>query len=362
MRARSVFVAVAGLLVCAGASRGQVYDVQGNAAASSASWGFSLSAPFQTSPSGTSYLIGNYDPVNNPTGTRTIPGLFGGDTNANTPVPITGGSVSSNASSGSTPLHPDGSFLIALDIPGGACAVSGLVADILNGQTASASVSLSITYNSFRTRQPTCTILGGFPISIPLGTVVLQSLVVTQDPGSAPGTLTSAGGGAYDFSVPITGVAGVTATLNGESFPVDPVPVAFVLTGTVTPSGNTASLTSTISVNQGDSQPGQALDPIPFDEPLCGGHLIANIVLASINTTTVVNASLVGSGTRVNACDPDVNCDGSADGFDVEVMEQAVAGDLANFCRADPDFNRDGSVDGFDVEALESVVGGGQCP
>jgi uncharacterized repeat protein (TIGR01451 family) len=62
------------------------------------------------------------------------------------------------------------------------------------------------------------------------------------------------------------------------------------------------------------------------------------------------------------ACDPDVNCDGSADGFDVEAMEQAVGGDMTNFCQSDPDFNRDGSVDGFDVEAVEQVVGGASCP
>jgi hypothetical protein len=61
-------------------------------------------------------------------------------------------------------------------------------------------------------------------------------------------------------------------------------------------------------------------------------------------------------------CDADVNCDGSIDGFDVEVMEQAVAGDLSNFCQANTDFNGDGSTDGFDVEAVEQVVGGAPCP
>jgi hypothetical protein len=61
-------------------------------------------------------------------------------------------------------------------------------------------------------------------------------------------------------------------------------------------------------------------------------------------------------------CDADVNCDGSVDGFDVEVMEQAVGGDVTNFCQPDDDFNHDGSVDGFDVEAVEQVVGGLPCP
>jgi hypothetical protein len=61
-------------------------------------------------------------------------------------------------------------------------------------------------------------------------------------------------------------------------------------------------------------------------------------------------------------CDPDVNCDGSADGFDVATMEAAVGGDMADFCQSDADFNGDGSVDGFDVEAVELVVGGAPCP
>jgi hypothetical protein len=74
------------------------------------------------------------------------------------------------------------------------------------------------------------------------------------------------------------------------------------------------------------------------------------------------DAAMVAVSECPPGCDPDVNCDGSVDGFDVEVMEQAVAGDLSNFCRTDPDFNHDGSVDGFDVESVEAVVGGAPCP
>jgi hypothetical protein len=61
-------------------------------------------------------------------------------------------------------------------------------------------------------------------------------------------------------------------------------------------------------------------------------------------------------------CSADINCDGFADGIDIEAMEQAVAGDMTNFCQNDPDFNGDGSVDGFDIESVEQVVGGGPCP
>jgi hypothetical protein len=86
----------------------------------------------------------------------------------------------------------------------------------------------------------------------------------------------------------------------------------------------------------------------------------------TITLTVTDNGGLTNSDVVVieilPRCDADVNCDGSADGFDVETMEQAVAGDFANFCQSDADFNRDGSVDGFDVEAVEQVVGGSPCP
>ncbi|GJQ30063.1 MAG: hypothetical protein HBSAPP03_19470 [Phycisphaerae bacterium] len=67
------------------------------------------------------------------------------------------------------------------------------------------------------------------------------------------------------------------------------------------------------------------------------------------------------------ACDPDVNCDGSANGVDVEVQELAVGGDFTDYCQVgipgvdDGDFNRDGAVNGTDVEAVENAVGG-VCP
>ena len=67
-------------------------------------------------------------------------------------------------------------------------------------------------------------------------------------------------------------------------------------------------------------------------------------------------------GVGGQVCDPDVNCDFALDGFDVEVQELAVGGDMTDYCQADPDFNRDFALDGFDVEAIEVAVGGGPCP
>ncbi|CAG1007203.1 hypothetical protein PHYC_03402 [Phycisphaerales bacterium] len=61
-------------------------------------------------------------------------------------------------------------------------------------------------------------------------------------------------------------------------------------------------------------------------------------------------------------CDPDVNCDGAVNGFDIEAMEQAVNGDQSGFCPPDADFNGDGAINGFDVEAVEQSVNGAPCP
>ncbi|CAG0951780.1 hypothetical protein PHYC_00236 [Phycisphaerales bacterium] len=61
------------------------------------------------------------------------------------------------------------------------------------------------------------------------------------------------------------------------------------------------------------------------------------------------------------ACDPDVNCDGSTNGFDIEATEQAVNGDFSNFCQASADLNGDGAENGFDIETEEQRVNGAPC-
>ncbi|GJQ31002.1 MAG: hypothetical protein HBSAPP03_28860 [Phycisphaerae bacterium] len=79
-------------------------------------------------------------------------------------------------------------------------------------------------------------------------------------------------------------------------------------------------------------------------------------------TPDSVTVAVPTPATPPPSCDPDVNCDGAANGVDVEVMELAVGGDLSDFCQPDADFNGDGAVNGTDVEAVELVVGGEPCP
>jgi hypothetical protein len=92
---------------------------------------------------------------------------------------------------------------------------------------------------------------------------------------------------------------------------------------------------------------------------VAGGHYLIRVGGYSSSRGT---GTLTIMSVPAPPCDPDVNCDGSADGFDVEVMEQAVGGNVTNYCQIDTDWNGDGSTDGFDVEAVEQVVGGAPCP
>ncbi|CAG0953982.1 hypothetical protein PHYC_00356 [Phycisphaerales bacterium] len=71
--------------------------------------------------------------------------------------------------------------------------------------------------------------------------------------------------------------------------------------------------------------------------------------------------SAVGTLDVVPACDPDVNCDGSINGFDIEATEQAVNGDFSNFCQPTADLNNDGAENGFDIETEEQRVNGAPC-
>ncbi|CAG0985310.1 hypothetical protein PHYC_01989 [Phycisphaerales bacterium] len=74
-----------------------------------------------------------------------------------------------------------------------------------------------------------------------------------------------------------------------------------------------------------------------------------------------VRPALIINFTPPPSCDPDVNCDGSINGFDIEATEQAVNGDFSNFCQASADLNGDGAENGFDIETEEQRVNGEPC-
>lgn len=117
----------------------------------------------------------------------------------------------------------------------------------------------------------------------------------------------------------------------------------------------------------GQSAPGGSADPLNNLEQVLinapeAGEWTIQVTGAAVNVGAQGFALVVTGGVEEHSCDADVNCDGALNGFDIEVMERAVNGDLADFCQSSVDFNNDGSENGFDVEAIEMVVNGAPCP
>ncbi len=337
---------------------------------SSATWNASFNAPFQTSGSPASFLIGNHDATTNPTGTRTLPGLFSPpDNGLNNPVPITAGGATASGDSGSTPLHPAGTFMLTLQPGAGTCTAWNTNLNLLNGSQITIAANVSITYGSFRTRSPTCTLIGGFPVSIPVGNAVITALTAVQQPGGAEGSLTQGTGGAWNYSIPMIVDVTPTVTLNGTPTPVDPTPVAIVLTGSVTPAGPTATTTATTTLTQQQTQPGPTtVPPQAFDDPLCTSHLLVNVVIASTTVNLTTNATINAGGVLVpTPCDLiDFNRDTLyPDTQDITDFITVFGGGA---CPTGPggcgdiDFNNDGLFpDTDDIATLIRVFAGGPC-
>ncbi|CAG1002364.1 hypothetical protein PHYC_02989 [Phycisphaerales bacterium] len=116
----------------------------------------------------------------------------------------------------------------------------------------------------------------------------------------------------------------------------------------------------------------------PWTVPVTPARATDNAIQRNVGLAAPTNWALVdGNGTAagvpqqdmafeiaydlIPSCDPDVNCDGAVNGFDVEATEQAVNGDFSNFCQATADLNGDGAENGFDIETEEQRVNGAPC-
>lgn len=326
------------------AAHGQTFDVTIDSGASTVDFSISVNAPLQTVPTNSSHIIGNWDAATNPNGTRTIPGLVGGDPSANTPVPITSGGLSASGSTGSAPFHPAGRFCLRLEPALETAAVSGLAFDLLNGSNLTIGGTFSITYGLFRTVQPTC-IIPGATIPIPVNALVTAAYA-TQESGPAVGALTQTGPDTYDFSVPVTLVVVVEAELNGDPLPADPQLAPVVLTGTVTVGGTSAAISSQIAIDDTQTSPDpQVLPSIPVTEPICGGNLLINLTIASITVHVTSDIDLSAGGPQ--RVPGDFNDSGTVDGDDVQGFVACLYSGGADCACVDPDGS--GVVDDADL-------------
>lgn len=308
---QSAFRVVVGVVVSVGlasAARGQVtsYSMAINQAAS----GLNATSEFSFDAAGV--LRGDWNATSNPGGTRTALGFqffpplpFGPTQNDNIPVTL-GGAVS-----GPVDTATAGAFTLTLDEGAGVLTIGGLAADLLAGGVLTLPATVSLAPQTFRTAAPTF-VYPGVPISLPIGELSVSTLTMTQVGAGAPGVLTPTGPGTYDFTVaPVVVIEG-EADLLGNPIAIPGVPAPLVLTGQITVSGSTATLTSVQAIMQGQTTAvGTALPEFPLELPTFTAGVTAgvllNLTLEDITTALDGTLTLAASGDAVTpSCAPDL--------------------------------------------------------
>ncbi|MBM4101668.1 MAG: hypothetical protein FJ256_05330 [Phycisphaerae bacterium] len=293
-------------------------------------------------------FIGNYNATTNPTGTSTLPGLFGGS--GNQPIPYT----STTRTTQSISSHPAGSFAFAL-LGNGVCSVTGFTSDLLNETPGTVNLDQLLTYSTFRTVNPSSLFPSVGQVTIPLGSgSVTEATAVQSAPALGSAVQTSAGTYSVNVAVPVT--ITIVAKVAGQPSNPGPQPGVLVLAGTLTVNGSSASLTASAS----DNSP---VGPLPPPPPLVNQPVAVPTVLPAGGTanllfsgtfgestgTSSLNLSLAASGTQQT--DPaDVNGDGTVDGTDLAIVLSAWGSGLPM-----ADVNRDGTVNGMDLALVLSA-------
>ncbi len=300
----------------------------------------------------TGTLIGNYDAVNNPTGTRTLPGLFGGS--GNNAIPYT----ASFGVDGGTNTSPDGAFQFTVEQVGKQLvgAISGLSIDALDGVPGAADLSITINYSSFHTVAPNAVYPGGFPITLPFGSANVTTLTLVQV-AAAPMIITPAKGGGYSFTSAVPVMITMTADAMGQIFAVPPTPGVLPLNGMLSFSGDTVLMTATTTQSSSTTQPSTA--PPFVDQPLAlptvfpaGGtaNLLMSGLITEVSSTQTTNGTLHATGTRVIVCAADLNHDGIVDAADLTIL-------LSGWDTASADIDGNGTTNAQDLTVLLGAWG-----
>lgn len=300
-----------------------------------------LTAPF----AGT--LIGDYNEVDNPAGTRTLPGVFGGT--GNNPIPYT----ASFALAGDIVSHPTGALVLGVDSEGLQIRVSNLTVDLLGGVPGTLGATVNINYQTFRTVNPSSFYPGGVTIPVPVGNATVSTFTATQTGDGVFGVLVPQKDGSFQFNVVVPVNYTILATALGQ--PVGdglPTPGVLPLTGRLVEGTNTVTLALDVSNSETTTQPVEA-DPF-VDVPLAlptvfptGGT--ANLLLTgdvtSLTLSTSLTASLDAAGVR-QAVPGDVNGDYVVNAADLSLL-------LAAWGTPGPgDFDGDGLVGAADLSVL----------
>lgn len=288
------FVLLVAGLSCAQRASSQLYDFEIKTPQS----GLRGSLALTSGTSGT--LIGNYDQTNNPTGTRTKPGLFGSfGSTENVPVNINidgqiGGSLNTNTT---------GSFRMGIDLDTNTLTITDYFADFLSAGSESLPATVTLSGQPFRTRNPDSTYPLVIPITLPIGTVLLSEFNATQS-GAGGGTLVPVGGNQYNFvaaiAVNLTFAVDLFGTPLGST-----VPFVLPLEGVLTLNGTEATLNSIRSLSFDQStNPGITLPAFEFGLPTVlppgsTANVIFNLTLDEIGSNADLELTTVANGTLV---------------------------------------------------------------
>jgi hypothetical protein len=331
-------IAAAVAVSCASLAHADIYRFTVRTAASNITTDLSATTAL------TGSFIGNYNVDTNPTGTRTIPGAFGGDTNQNTAIPITG----TAGFTGNDTSHPTGQFTFNLDTEALTATVAGLTLDMLNGSPLGVTLGLVIEWSTFRTRQPTSLFLGGIPIPIPFGQVDLSLLTLAQTELTGVGLVTETTPGTYTVTLlaPVTVTGQIDAL--GTMQPIGPFTVPLPLQVEVVTNGATA--TASFAFNTTLQQEIPFTVDLPADQPIDlptvlppGGtaHLLMNGAVDGATLDFTIDASLVADGVRQQRDPADWNNDGVVNSMDFMAF-------MVDFFLLNADFNADAKTNSQD--------------
>jgi hypothetical protein len=260
--------------------------------------GFSFNeARVQANSSGT--MIGNYDAVDNPTGTRTKPGLlttFGPTENVAVPTTV------NTLFSGRPAAEMGGSFAALVDPAAGSIAIRDYASASTGTATGAINATATLTTQTFRTRSPDSTIPGGIPIPISLGTGTLQALSIVQLEGPAVGALVAEGPGQYSFSLLLPVQVSGTMQLMGDDTPFGPLLTVLPMSGSILLDGALASLSAVVQMDATEMQAVEIILPtMPLDLPTLAGdaHVLMDLTVTQLNSTFAGLGAVVAEGAVV---------------------------------------------------------------
>jgi hypothetical protein len=185
----------------------------------------------------------------------------------------------------------------------GTVSLSDFAANFLGNGPANLPLTVSLSTETFRTRNPTF-VYPGIPISVPVGNASLTALSFAQV-GASAGTMTQTGPNTYDFAVATLVNVTLSASVLGQSVDLPgALPLPFGFAGSVVFDGNAAVVTSMTPIDFTQTQdPGQALPefelPLPTLDPDAPANVLLNLTLNQIGAEIAGSLQTTANGVLV---------------------------------------------------------------